>query len=60
VWNPWVEGARALPDLGDDEWTQMFCVEASNVLDYAVDVGAGKKHRMAATIRVAGMPGSAT
>jgi D-hexose-6-phosphate mutarotase len=55
-----VEGARALPDLGDDEWTQMFCVEASNVLDYAVDVGAGKKHRMAATIRVAGMPGSAT
>jgi D-hexose-6-phosphate mutarotase len=55
-----VEGARALPDLGDDEWTQMFCVEASNVLDYAVDLGAGKKHRMAATIRVAGMPGSAT
>jgi glucose-6-phosphate 1-epimerase len=60
VWNPWVEGARALPDLGDDEWTQMFCVEASNVLDYAVDLGAGKKHRMAATIRVAGMPGFTT
>src|ERR1035438_7344738 len=60
VWNPWVEGARALPDLGEDEWTQMFCVEASNVLDYAVDLAPGKKHRMAATIRVAGMPGFTT
>ncbi len=60
VWNPWVEGARALPDLGDDEWTQMFCVEASNVLDYAVEVASGKQHRMAATIRVAEMRDSAT
>src|ERR1039458_5117355 len=48
VWNPWVEGARALADLGEDEWTQMFCVEASNVLDYAVDLAPGKKHRMEA------------
>ena len=37
VWNPWVEAARTLPDLGEDEWTQMFCVEASNVLDCAVE-----------------------
>ncbi len=58
VWNPWIEGAKALPDLGDDEWTQMFCVEASNVLDYAVEVAPGKQHRLAATIRVAGMPDS--
>jgi glucose-6-phosphate 1-epimerase len=52
VWNPWVEGARALADLGDDEWTQMFCVEASNVLDYAVHLEPGKQHQMAATIGV--------
>ncbi len=59
VWNPWVDGARALADLGDDEWTQMFCVEASNVLDYAVELAPGQQHRMAASIRVAGMPESA-
>jgi glucose-6-phosphate 1-epimerase len=60
VWNPWVEGARALADLGDDEWTQMFCVEASNVLEYAVDLAPGKQHRMAANIRVVGLPDSTT
>ncbi len=53
VWNPWAEGARALPDLGDDEWTQMFCVEASNVLECAVDLAPGEQHRLAATITVA-------
>ena len=58
VWNPWIEGARALADLGDDEWTQMFCVEASNVLDCAVDLAPGTQHRMAATIRVERMPQS--
>lgn len=58
VWNPWVEGARALGDLGDDEWTQMFCVEASNVLDYAVDLAPGQQHGMAAKITVVGTPGS--
>ncbi len=58
VWNPWIEGAKALPDLGDDEWTQMFCVEASNVLDCAVEIAAGKQHCLAATIRVADMPDS--
>ncbi len=60
VWNPWVEGARALPDLGDDEWTQMFCVEASNVLEGAVDLEPGKQHRLAAKITVAEMRHSAT
>ncbi len=60
VWNPWVEGARALPDLGDDEWTQMFCVEASNVLGSAVDLAPGQQHRMAAKISVVPLPGAGT
>jgi hypothetical protein len=38
----------------------MFCVEASNVLDYAVEIAPGKQHRLAATIRVAEMRDSAT
>lgn len=30
VWNPGPELARKLPDLGDDDWLRMLCVEAAN------------------------------
>jgi glucose-6-phosphate 1-epimerase len=50
VWNPWKEGAAALADLGDAEWQQMACVEASNIMDYAVSVEPGQQHRMVATL----------
>lgn len=32
VWNPWKEKARLLPDLPDDGWRQMLCVEAAAVV----------------------------
>jgi glucose-6-phosphate 1-epimerase len=50
VWNPWKEGAAALADLGDAEWQQMACVEASNIMDYAVSLDTGQQHRMVATL----------
>ncbi|KAI8918131.1 galactose mutarotase-like domain-containing protein [Entophlyctis helioformis] len=31
VWNPWTEKAKAMADFGDDEFTQMVCVEVGNV-----------------------------
>jgi len=52
VWNPWREGARSLSDLGDNEWQQMVCAEASNVLGLAVDLAPGEQHTMSTTIRV--------
>jgi glucose-6-phosphate 1-epimerase len=52
VWNPWQEGAKALADLGDDEWQQMVCVEASNILANAVTLAPGEEHVMTATITV--------
>ena len=52
VWNPWQEGAKALADLGDEEWQQMVCVEASNILANAVGLAAGEEHAMTATITV--------
>lgn len=52
VWNPWESGARALADLGDDEWRQMACVEASNILSNTVTLAAGESHTMQATIMV--------
>jgi glucose-6-phosphate 1-epimerase len=52
VWNPWIEGAKAMSDLGDDEWRQMACVEASNILDSAVTLAPGEKHTMTASVKV--------
>ncbi len=50
VWNPWQEGAQALGDLGADEWRQMLCVEASNVMGYAVMLAPGQNHIMKVSI----------
>jgi glucose-6-phosphate 1-epimerase len=52
VWNPWVEKAAALPDLGDDEWTGMVCVETCNVGRSAVTLDPGASHTMTAVLRV--------
>lgn len=53
VWNPWVQKAQSLSDLGDDEWIQMICIETSNVSDFAVDLAPGRQHKMRALITVA-------
>jgi glucose-6-phosphate 1-epimerase len=52
VWNPWKEGAASLSDLGNEDWRQMACAEASNILDDAVTLPPGRQHRMAATLSV--------
>jgi D-hexose-6-phosphate mutarotase len=52
VWNPWVEKAKGMADFGDNEWTEMVCVETANVGDDAVTVPAGETHAMTATIGV--------
>jgi glucose-6-phosphate 1-epimerase len=53
VWNPWAEAAAKMRDLGDGEWTQFLCVEASNILGAAVSLGPGQEHKMAAVLSVA-------
>jgi glucose-6-phosphate 1-epimerase len=52
VWNPWASGALALADLGDEEWRQMACVEASNILSNAVTLAPKESHTMGAIISV--------
>lgn len=52
VWNPWSEGAACLQDLGDGEWRQFLCIEASNILDAAINLAPGQEHRMAAVLTV--------
>ena len=55
VWNPWQEGAAGLRDLGDGEWAQFLCVEASNVLGAAVNLEPGAEHKMAAVLSAVGI-----
>jgi glucose-6-phosphate 1-epimerase len=52
VWNPWRDGAVKLHDLGDGEWTQFLCVEASNILGAAVNLAPGQEHSMTAVLSV--------
>jgi glucose-6-phosphate 1-epimerase len=52
VWNPWQQGAASLADLGNDEWSQMICLEASNILRSAVSLTPGAEHSMVSTLRV--------
>jgi glucose-6-phosphate 1-epimerase len=48
VWNPWIDKARSLPDLGDDEWKHLVCVEVSNIRDATVRLAPGRSHTMTA------------
>jgi D-hexose-6-phosphate mutarotase len=52
VWNPWQEDAAKLADLGNDEWQQFACVEASNILSSPVTLAPGQQHTMTALIHV--------
>jgi glucose-6-phosphate 1-epimerase len=51
VWNPGPGPARALPDLGDDEWREFVCVESGNVGRGAVTVPPGGRHRLSVRIQ---------
>jgi glucose-6-phosphate 1-epimerase len=52
VWNPWADKARAMSDLGDDEWRRMICIETANAADDRVTLPPGQRHAMRARIRV--------
>jgi glucose-6-phosphate 1-epimerase len=54
IWNPWAEGARALSDLGGDEWQDMVCVEGSNILENAVELAPSADHKI--TVKMAVTP----
>ncbi|HMQ33855.1 MAG TPA: D-hexose-6-phosphate mutarotase [Chloroflexaceae bacterium] len=52
VWNPWVEKARSLADLGDEEYHEMLCVETANAGADTVTLAPGARHTLGATIEV--------
>lgn len=53
VWNPWVQKAAEIADFGDDEWTEMVCVEAAATGSGAVLLRPGAEHTLSTTVTVA-------
>jgi glucose-6-phosphate 1-epimerase len=52
VWNPWIDKARALADLQDDDWARLVCVETCNVAASAIALAPGQQHTMTLTVTV--------
>lgn len=50
VWNPWIAKSKTMADFGDEEYTQMLCVESGNVADNRLTLRPGDSHRMAVRI----------
>ena len=44
VWNPWIDKAEAMGDLGPQGWTRMVCVETANALDNVMTLAPGENH----------------
>nr|WP_242470834.1 D-hexose-6-phosphate mutarotase [Thiocystis violacea] len=52
VWNPWVESARAMPDLDDLDYQRFLCVETVNTASEVIDLPPGGESRLAADYRI--------
>jgi glucose-6-phosphate 1-epimerase len=52
VWNPWSEKAKAMADLGANEWRDFLCVETCNVGDHGVSLNPGHQHTITSLISV--------
>ena len=50
VWNPWIEKAARMADFGDEEWTQMACIETANVGENHVILAPNESHSTSAKI----------
>lgn len=48
VWNPWIEKAAAMGDLGPNGYRNMLCVETANAAEDTVTLAPGAQHRLVA------------
>jgi glucose-6-phosphate 1-epimerase len=51
VWNPWIDLARAIPDLEDTDYQKFVCVEPANVRETAIDLEPGERHTLKMSIQ---------
>jgi glucose-6-phosphate 1-epimerase len=52
VWNPWVETAKAMDDLDDQDYRRFVCVETVNTASEVVEIPPGETYRLAARYAV--------
>lgn len=50
VWNPWVDKAARMTDLGDEEYWEFICVESGNVKQNAITLAPNESHETRQTI----------
>lgn len=50
VWNPWDARAKALPDMADDGWQRMLCVETANVMSDVVTLAPDEMHVLSVSL----------
>lgn len=52
VWNPWIEKANKMGDLGEDGYLKMLCVESANAADDVVNIAPGAEHHLCVRYQV--------
>jgi glucose-6-phosphate 1-epimerase len=52
VWNPWIEKAAAMGDLGNTDYQRMICVETTNAASDVIEVAPGETFCLGANYRV--------
>jgi glucose-6-phosphate 1-epimerase len=52
VWNPWVDKAARLGDMGEDGYRRMVCVETANAGDDVVVLAPRARHRLVTELSV--------
>lgn len=52
VWNPWLDTATKMDDLGPSGWKTMVCIESANALQNTVTLEPGAHHTLAVNYSV--------
>jgi D-hexose-6-phosphate mutarotase len=52
VWNPWVETAKNIADLGNNEYQEFVCVETANVHNNRITIASGERQTMSMSVSV--------
>lgn len=52
IWNPWLDTASKMNDLGPVEWQKMVCIESANAFDNTVRIEAGEQHTLSVSYSI--------